>query len=185
MSVLPGSMDVHFREDEMTRPTTALLSAGPRTAGAWGDRAWRVALTAQLVSGGSADYWIVTPTVPALHSVEPAELPIEQPGAEFVVDSILLMLAAHLGDSAVEGYLLDSGNISLEGETRVIAPYWDVSAPSTAGYLAGRMSELVRIGITVLDELSPASDEVVDVLRQLGFDVDVFGLVSTSVLSAR
>lgn len=108
---------------------------------------------------------------------------IEHPGAQFVVDSILMMLSAHLGDAAVEGYLLDSGNISLDGDTRLIAPYWDVSAPSTTGYLAGRMSELVRIGITILEEFSPVDGEVVDSLRRLGFDVDVYGLLSSSVVA--
>ena len=38
-------------------------------------------------------------------------------------------------------------------------------------------------GITVLDEFSPATDEVVENLRGLGFDVDVYGLVSSSVVT--
>lgn len=184
MSGRPGMMDVRLRKELMTRQTTAILTAGPRQVGAWADRAWRLALTSQLVSGGSSDYWIATPTAPALHPVEPAELLVEQPGREFLVDSIIMMLAAHLGDATVEGYLIDSGNIALDDTTRTIAPFWDVSAPSTRMYLARRMSEVVRVGITVLDEFSPVTDEVIDELRSLGFDVDVFGLVSSSLVAA-
>lgn len=168
----------------MTRLTTATLMVGPRTLSPWGDRAWRVTLTAQHVSGGETDYWIVTPTQPAQHPVRPDELLIEQPDTENAIDSILMLMSAHVGDEHVEGYLLDTANIELEDGVRVVAPFWDVSAPETRKFLSSKLSASVRLGLTVMCEQSVVTDELVEGLRQLGFDVDVFGVTSSSAAAS-
>ena len=156
----------------MSRVTTALLTAGPKSLSPWGDRAWRVSLVAQLVEGSSAPYWIASPTQPAEHLVSPDSLQVEYPAAECVVES------------AVETCLVETENVSLKDGVRHIAPYYDVSAPETFGYLTQKLSERVRLSITVLDEFSLVDDEVIRRLRQAGFDVDVYGLVSSGIATS-
>jgi hypothetical protein len=158
----------------MSKQTTALLTVGPKSIAPWGDRAWRIALTAQLVSANSGDYWIVTPTEPANHVVVPAEVLVEMPHRDSLIESILMLLAAHLGDEDVEACLIDTHNIEVTEGVRTVAPYWDVSDKRTFEYLTVRLSQLVRLGVTVLDEMSLVSPDVIADLRLLGFDVDVF-----------
>lgn len=158
-----------------------MLTAGPKTLAPWGDRSWRVSLFAQLVEGASSSYWMVNPTQPAEHSVVPDSVAVEFPKAELVIESIIMLLAAHLGDDQVEGYLLDTENIKLVDGSRHVSRYYDVSPQSTFSYLTGRLSAAIRLSITVLDEFSMADGEVVRGLRDAGFDVDVYCLVSSGV----
>lgn len=161
----------------MTRQSTSLLAIGPRSLSPWGDRAWRVAATAQLVSGSGA-YWIVTPTLPSQHTVSPAEVTVSVPFAEAVVDSVLFLLAAHFGDDEVENYLLETHNVSKQGGTRELAPFYEL-ADTTRDFLANKMSRLVRLAFTRLDDLSLVNDEVLAALMRYGFDVEVYDLTST------
>ena len=165
----------------MSRISTAMLTVGPKTLAPWGDRAWRVSLVAQLVEGASSPYWIVSPTQPAEHAVVPDSISVELPGSGFLIESIVMLLAAHLGDQHVEGYLMDTENIQMVQGSRHIAPYYDVSPASTFAYLTRRLSDSLRLSITVLDEFSMVDGEVVRGLRNAGFDVDVFGLISSGV----
>ena len=158
----------------MSKQTTALLTVGPKSIAPWGDRAWRIALTAQLVSANSGDYWIVTPTEPANHAVLPSEISVEVPQHESLIESVIMLLAAHLGDEDVEACLLETHNIDTSDSVRAIPAYWDISDERTFEYLTGRLSQMVRLGITVLDDMSLVTPEVVGDLRLLGFDVDVF-----------
>ena len=162
----------------MSKQTTALLTVGPKTIAPWGDRAWRITLTAQLVAANSGDYWIVTPTQPPLNEVKPAELTVEVPHDESLVESVIMLLAAHVGDEDTEACLTETHNIELVNGVRQIAPFWDISDASTLRYLVGRLSEQVRIGLTVLDEMSLVTETSITQLRDLGFDVDVFVLSS-------
>lgn len=162
----------------MSRQTTALLFIGPRTLSPWADRAWRVSATAQVVENSGA-YWIVTPTLPSQHRVSPAEVSVHAPFAEAVVDSVLFLLAAHFGDDEVENYLVETHNVSLQGGTRELAPFYEL-ADTTREYLARKMSEVVRLGFTRLDDLSLVNDNVIAALLRYGFDVEIFDLTSTS-----
>jgi hypothetical protein len=164
----------------LSRLSTALLSIGPRAISPWGDRVWRVAATAQLVEGSSA-YWIVTPTVPSQHTVTPGEVSVAAPSAEAVVDSVLFLLAAHFGDIEVETYLVETHNVSLKGGARELAPFYEL-ADTTRDYLARKMSEVVRLGFTRLDDLSLVNDEVITALLRYGFDVEVYELASGSAV---
>lgn len=165
----------------MSKQSTVLLTAGPRTIAPWGDRVWRVSLTAQLVAANSGDYWIVSPTQPAEFPVANEVINVEVPSSEAVVESVLMLLSAHLGDSAVEGYLLDTGNVETVDGKRVVAPFWDVSAPETMRYLARKLSETVRLGFTFLDGESLVDHSTIATLRSFGFDVDVFALESPTL----
>jgi hypothetical protein len=166
--------DVRKQKDTMSKQTTALLTVGPRSIAPWGDRAWRITLTAQLVSANSGDYWIVTPTEPANHVVVPSEVLVEVPQQESLIESVIMLLAAHLGDEDVEACLLETHNIDTSVSVRTIPAYWDISDGRTFEYLTGRLSQMVRLGITVLDDMSLVTPDVVGDLRLLGFDVDVF-----------
>lgn len=168
----------------MTRQTTALLTAGPRYTGSFGDRAWRLAICSQLVEGSDPAYWISSPTAPPLHLVEPDIVEVDVPYSEAVVDSILMVLCAHLGDEQIEGLLLDSHLVSIEDGIRRVAPYWAPLADDVRLNLARPLSSYVRVGFTLLDEFSLVNDEVVGRLRALGFDVDVFSLSSSAISAA-
>lgn len=158
----------------MTRVSTALLAIGPKSIAPWGDRAWRVSATAQLVEG-SSPYWIVHPTQPAQHPVVPNEIGVSSPHSESVVDSVLFLLATHFGEDDVEANLLESHNIELGDDgLREVAEFYELS-DYNRGFLAKRLSERVRLGLTQLDDLSLVGDEVVEQLRRLGFDLEVFG----------
>ena len=159
----------------MTRLSTALLTVAPLSTGPWGDRLWRVALTAELVEGGSAAYWLIHRSEPAEHLVATAEVLITAPHTTGVVEALVLSVAAHLGDGQTEGILLDSHNIEVLDGIRHVAPYWELT-DSTRQVLVERLSSSVRLGLIVLDELTLATAEVVARLRSIGFDVDVFTL---------
>ena len=165
----------------MSRQTTALLVAGPRYTGSFGDRAWRLAICAQLVEGSDPAYWLSSPTAPALHPVEPEIVEVDVPYSEAVVDSVIMLLCAHLGDEQIEGLLLDSHLVSLEGGVRRVAPYWAPLADDVRLNLSRHLSSFIRIGFTLMDEFSLVNDAAVDELRLLGFDVDVFSLSSSAV----
>jgi hypothetical protein len=157
----------------MSRQSTALLTVGPRTIAPWGDRAWRVSGTAQLVEGSSA-YWIVTPTQPANHPATPSEVDVLVPAPDTVVESLLLLLAVHFGDDQLAEYLVEHHNLTIDDAgVRVVAPYWEL-AGEVISHLARNLSQTVRLGVTLLDDISLMDDEVIDTLRGLGFDVDVF-----------
>jgi hypothetical protein len=176
MSVAGSILGRPELEEHMSRVSTALLTVSPRSISPWGDRSWRVCGSAQLVENSRA-YWLVSPTLPAEHAVAPDVVQIEAPEASAVVDSVLMMLAAWFGDEEVEGYLLETHNIDLVDNRREIQKFWELS-DSTVQYLAGRLSNSLRLGVTVLEEFSLMNESVIAALRGLGFDVDVFVLES-------
>lgn len=164
----------------MTRHSTALLTAGPRYTGSFADRAWRLAICSQLVEGSDPAYWLSTPTSPPLHLVEPDIVEVDVPYSEAVVDSVLIVLCANLGDEQIEALLLESHLVSVEDGVRRVAPYWAPLADDVKLNLARHLSSYVRVGFTLLDEFSLVNGEVVEQLRAFGFDVDVFSLSSSA-----
>lgn len=156
----------------MSRETTALLMAGPKTLGPWGDRSWRVSLTAQLVEGATP-YWIATPTLPEEHPTRPDEIDVVTPNSEAVVESILMMLSAHFGDHDVEVALIDTHNISMDQGMREVARCYELS-DEIQKFLAERLSNQVRLGVLRLTSDTLVNAEAVVELRKLGFDVEEY-----------
>jgi hypothetical protein len=159
----------------MTRQSTALLTVGPRSVAPWGDtHIWRVSGTAQLVEG-SIPYWIVTPTQPPVHRAMPAEVGVEVPYTEAVVESILLLLALHFGDDDLADYLVEHHNLTIDEDgVRLLAPYPEL-ADDVTQFVASRLSASLRLGFTYLDDLCLVSEDVISVLRDdLNFSVSVF-----------
>jgi hypothetical protein len=158
----------------MTRVSTALLTIGPRLVGSYGERAWRISGSAQIVEG-STPYWITTPTQPSQYQVSPSEIEVAAPQDDCVIESILFLLASHFGGEAVENYLLETHNISLgENGTRQLARFYEL-VDETKYFLARNLCETLRLGVIRLDDSSLVNDGVIGALRDLGFDVEVFG----------
>jgi hypothetical protein len=154
------------------------MSVSPRSISPWGDRVWRISATAQLVEG-SKPYWIVSPTLPAKHSVVSAEIEVVAPVAEAVVDSILFLLASHFGDERLADHLVESHNLTVTSEGRELAPFYELSETSRR-VVAERLANDIRLGFVLLDDLSLVGSEVIASLRGWGFDVDTFVSDSTS-----
>jgi len=161
----------------MSRTTTVLLTLGPRTVGSWSDRAYRVSHTAQMVEGGSAAYWLVTPTAPAENPVTPDIIRIETPDPSDVVNATIMLAAVHAGQSngQAEGLLLDTHNIEIVDGVRQIAEFWEVE-PNTEANLAKALAPYIRMSFTMLDEMNLVTEEVTERLIAYGFDVEVFSL---------
>lgn len=157
----------------MTLVSTALLYVGPKSVGPWGDNAWRISGTAQLVEG-SSPYWIVTSTQPVQHRVTPDEIEVAAPQDACVVESILFLLASHFGGDVVEKYLVETHNISVgQDGTRELARFYEV-VDDAKDFLARHLCEVIRLGITRLDETSLVNDAVIGAMRDLGFDLAIF-----------
>ena len=161
----------------MTRQSTALLTVGPKYVGSWADtNRWVVSGSAQLVEG-NIPYWLVTPTEPAQYKVTPSEVTVEVPHAEVVVQSILMVVACWFANDAVLSLLEETHNVELIAGERRIAPYFDLS-DDTVLTLSRKLSDVVRLGFTLLDADCLVNEEVISRLRELGFSVDVFALVT-------
>lgn len=159
----------------MTRQSTALLTVGPRFVGSWADEnRWIVSGSAQLVEG-NIPYWLVTPTEPAQYKVTPSEVAIEVPHAEVVVQSILMVVACWFANDDVLTLLEETHNVELIAKERRIAQYFDLS-DDTIEVLSRKLSDVVRLGFTLLDDICLVDQDVISRLRELGFAVDVFTL---------
>ena len=157
----------------MTRSTTATISVSPKHVGIWADQdLWRIAGLGQIVEGNTP-YWIVTPTQPAQYAVADKAVSIETPDPEIVLDSILIWLSVWFGGEVEEARLLESHNIAIDGGQRLLAPNWEL-ADSTKANLAKGMAQKVRLAVTILDDTSLVNEQVVEGLRNFGFDVAVF-----------
>jgi hypothetical protein len=155
----------------MSKQTTAVLSIGPLYTTPFGDNSWRVSSCSQLVEGG-VPYWLVTPTQPAENFVTAEALTIEFPDAETVISSVIMVAAVWHGSDDIAGYLLDTENLTQE-KPRSIAPYWELSQEGIA-HLSGKLSQRVKLGFTLMDDMCLIDTEVISRLRQLGFFVEVF-----------
>ena len=173
MSVACSKIGRPLRKDVMSKQTTALLSVGPLTTGPFGDvEPWRVSSQSQLVEGG-IPYWLVTPTQPAEHVIGTDVIVVEFPDANAVVASVLMLVATWHGGEGVLGYLMDTENVTMGGNVRSIAPYWELSEDGVR-HLSNKLKGQVKLAFTIMDDMCLVDDEVIGTLRSLGFHVDVF-----------
>jgi hypothetical protein len=105
----------------------------------------------------------------------PAEVGVEVPYTEAVVESILLLLALHFGDDDLADYLVEHHNLTIDEDgVRLLAPYPEL-ADDVTQFVASRLSASLRLGFTYLDDLCLVSEDVISVLRDdLNFSVSVF-----------
>lgn len=160
----------------MTRLTTATLIVGPRRRAPWGDRLWAVTAYVSLIEGGSAAYWMSTSVDPRQYNARPAEVVIESPDVDATVDSLLILLGAHLGGADVVGLLEATHNISVAPDgTREVAPYWELEE-RVGNQLGQLLARDYRLGFTQLDGECLVDSDVVARLVSMGFDVEVYNL---------
>ena len=163
----------------MTKLTTATLIVGPRRRAPWGDRLWAVSAYVSLIEGGSAAYWMSTSVDPSQHSATPAEVVIESPDADATVDSLLILLGAHLGGSEVADLLEATNNVTLTpGGAREIAPFWELEE-RVGTQLGELLARDFRLGFTQLDGECLVDSDVLARLGSLGFDLEVYNLDRT------
>jgi hypothetical protein len=84
-----------------------------------------------------------------------------------------MLLGTFFGDEDVEACLVETHNLSVSQGAREIARYFEL-ADEVRGYLSGRLSQCLRIGVTRLASEGLFDDRVVNLLRDEGFDVEVF-----------
>lgn len=132
----------------MSRVTTGLVFVGPRRIAPWGDRAWRVAFTAQCVEGGSQAYWLLS--CPHSATSDGLTFPISSPDASAAYKALeqLLGFATSAGE-------LGAGEAAKRPETRTL-------------------SARFRIGLVTLDQPSLLDAELIELLEAAEFDVEVF-----------
>jgi hypothetical protein len=92
----------------------------------------------------------------------------------------MMLIALHFGDDAIESLLIETHNLEVSDGIRTVAPFWDISDSHTFEYLTGSLAKSLRLGVTMMDEISLLTTEVTEELRDLGFDVDVFVLESVA-----
>jgi hypothetical protein len=158
----------------MTTSSSALLFISPKGAGPFFVPAWRIGTFVELAEGGSnGPYWIIRDP----DQTRKSYLPLQDLDEDRVVSSIALLLAGCIGDANLEGLLLDTHNLSLEGDTKDFAPYWDLSDADQVRIFHA-VQERVRIGINLLDENSLITESVIARLRAFHIHVTLFAAVS-------
>jgi hypothetical protein len=90
-----------------------------------------------------------------------------------VAESVLMIAAVWHGGDDVLGYLMDTENVRLDGNVRIVAPYWELSDGSIS-YLSSKLNGRVKFAFTIIDDMCLVDTEVVEALLTLGFHVDVF-----------
>lgn len=166
------------RTNYLTRQSTALLTVGPKSISPWNDRAWRISGSFQAVEG-SIPYWIVTPTMPPQYEVSTSTVEVTSPHPEAVVDSILMILGSYFGGEEVSALLRESHNMTDENGVREIAQFYEL-ADETRRLVASLLSQSLRLGLTRLDEFGLVDDQVIHLLREMDFDLDVYSIESVS-----
>lgn len=160
----------------MTKVSTAALLIGQASVGPWGDDAWRLGFTAQLVEGGGGGpYWLVSPPAEGGQRSFPPAIVIDGLDERQVFRSILVLLASIATDgdasswyrSATGGLAAEEGGTLLQRQPRL----FDVALEKR---LSASLTEEFRVGVVLLDEPTVMSSEVVDRLVARGFRTQVF-----------
>lgn len=110
-----------------------------------------------------------------MHPVSNSAIEVVTPYSESVVDSILVFLGAHFGNDEVENLMSESHNMTVEYGVREVAAFYEL-AIDTRNRIASSLSQSLRLGFTRLDEFSLVDNAVLESLREMGFDIDVFTL---------
>jgi hypothetical protein len=156
----------------MSQGTTTFVMVGPTGIGAFHDPLWRVGATVQLVEGGNnGPYWLAAPASHADAGAGPESLVIDSDDPQLVARSLVVLLAATVGDDALIAHLHRAHLITVEDGRRSIRSPWRLSG-ADLDECADSLS--VRIGIVRLHERSALNAESVTALRSWGFTVDEF-----------
>lgn len=165
---------VSNRGERMSKHTTALVMVGPAGVGPFRSPDWRVSMTAQLIEGGSSGpVWMTSPGGHHDEGIAPESMLIDGTGADLVARSLVLLIAASIGDEVLRSRLADTGNVELDEHRMAIADPWllpdDLLHTCTTS-----LSARCRIGIVRLEERPSLDSLAASLLRDWGFDVDEF-----------
>lgn len=161
----------------VTKITTAMMFAGPKSIGSFGDEdGWRIGLTCQVVDGGSNGPFLIC----AMPGKE--ELIIHWQGLEMLdgAHALLLALAIFYGDASVHGWLLETENVTQVGDELTPAPFFEF-APEVERQLVSRMKSIVKLGVITLAPDSSLKQEMVEYLVRRGLSVERFSSVPNPV----
>ena len=158
----------------MTKHTTALVMGGPAGVGAIRAADWRVSMTAQLIEGGCrGPVWMTSPGGHHDEGVAPESMLIDGSGPDVVARSLVLLIAASIGDESLRSRLADAGGVELDEHRMALAAPWllpdDLLLSCTRS-----LSATCRIGIVRLEENPSLDTRAASQLRDWGFDVDEF-----------
>lgn len=178
MSVAPEKISLNDggdMEDTVMKHTTAMVFAGPKAIGSFGDEsAWRIGLTCQVVDGGtSGPYWLCV-----MPGKKELAVMWNGLGIDEGVHSLILALALSFGDRQVIGILESTHNIVEGPEGLSPAPYWEI-APEVEAGLTSLLRERVKLGAIFIDEQSSLTEAMLAKLVGLGFSVDRHARIQT------
>ena len=153
----------------MTTASTALVMVGPSGVGSFHDRLWRMSPpNAQVVEGGSNGPYFLINNGGQEHSFN-----IEDFDTAGVVTSTVLAIALLTGDDHALETLRMSENFVQTDEGQRVAPYWEI-VDEVFDQLVERLKRMCRVAVVQLDQKSIVNQSVLDEMRALGFDVEVF-----------
>lgn len=162
------------RIGKVTATTTAVLMISAKGFGPFAAPGWRLNSTVEVVDGGSnGPYLLTSQSDPSTQRpVEP--LFINSLGPEFMVDAIVLLIAAQVGTESAMGWLTSTENVIESTEFIRFAPYWDLDG-RVRDQLLRDFKDRIKLGIVVLEENSSLNKPVIDDLRSLGLEISLFG----------
>lgn len=154
----------------MTTSSSAVMFISPKGVGPFYSPGWRLGSVSELAEGGNnGPFWIIRePEAPA-----PLYLPLVDLDDDRVLGSIALVLAATTQDPNLEGLLQDTHNLSFSNGSKSFAPFWDLSERDVDRIFQA-LRNRVRLGVTVLEEQSLLTEQVIFKLRQSGMEVAHF-----------
>lgn len=125
----------------------------------------------QLVEGGSAPYWMSTPSA-RLGTRQPDTLTVPAPGWS-VVSALMLLIGVHHADDNLLALLRESENLTdADGEIR-FARDWEVTE-DLADVIGRQCAGGLRLGMVQMDEWTLFGEPEIDTCIRFGFDVTVF-----------
>jgi len=157
----------------MSKNTTAMIFAGPKSFGSFGDSdGWRIGLTCQVVDGATSGPFLLC----SMPGVPEQIIPWQGLNVEAGVHAVLMALALFYGDGSVQGSLLDTHNIEIESGVARPARFYEF-APEVEKRLFGGLRKLIKVGVINLAPDSSLSQPMVDYLVRHGISVERFSSI--------
>lgn len=154
----------------MTKATTAVIFAGPKYTGSFGDtQDWRIGLYCQVVDGGSNGPFLLCNMPGRIEQAIPWHGLDEESG----VSAVLLAVAFYYGNDHILGLLEDTHNVYFEDDQMFIAKSYEL-APEVRQQLFNHLSDIVKIGIINVSEESSLTPRISQLLENGRISIEVF-----------
>jgi len=157
-------------EVNVTKVTTAVILAGPKYIGSFGDDAsWRVGLTCQVVDGGSNGPFLICNMPGRIEHTIPWHDLDEDSG----VSAVLLALAVYFGNGHILGLLEDTHNVYFEDGQMLLARFYEL-APEVRLQLFKHLTDVVKIAVVNFAEDSSLTPRIAQQLSDGGISTEFF-----------